>query len=178
MCAYLSHAHYWPATQACALTGNRICDPLVHRPALNPLSHTSQGSLLAFKIFSLPLKLQHDVLKYVFIFLYPAGSCSTLLIWEFESSFNPFQYSFSIIPSIFLFENLIRYMLQFLSLPFISHNWSSTLIKKICQCCVLGEHFINIFHSLVLLSSCPIYSLIVCHMCFSFNDCIFNFQDF
>ena len=31
----------WPATQACALIGNRICDPLVHRPALNPLSHTS-----------------------------------------------------------------------------------------------------------------------------------------
>ena len=34
----------WPATQACALTGNRTSDPLVHVPALNPLSHTSQGS--------------------------------------------------------------------------------------------------------------------------------------
>ena len=33
----------WPATQACALTGNITHDPLVHRPALNPLSHTSQG---------------------------------------------------------------------------------------------------------------------------------------
>ena len=33
----------WPATQACALTGNRTGDPLVHRPVLNPLSHTSQG---------------------------------------------------------------------------------------------------------------------------------------
>ena len=33
----------WPATQACALTGNRTSDPLVHRPALNPLSHTSRG---------------------------------------------------------------------------------------------------------------------------------------
>ena len=33
----------WPATQACALTGNRTRDPLVHRLALNPLSHTSQG---------------------------------------------------------------------------------------------------------------------------------------
>ena len=30
------------ATQARALTGNRTGDPLVHRPALNPLSHTSQ----------------------------------------------------------------------------------------------------------------------------------------
>ena len=31
------------ATQAGALTGNQISDPLVHRPVLNPLSHTSQG---------------------------------------------------------------------------------------------------------------------------------------
>ena len=34
----------WPATQACALTGNRTSNTLVCRPALNPLSHTSQGS--------------------------------------------------------------------------------------------------------------------------------------
>ena len=35
----------WPATQACVLTGNQSGDPLVCRPALNPLSHTSQGSV-------------------------------------------------------------------------------------------------------------------------------------
>ena len=35
----------WPATQACALTGNQTRDPLVHRPSLNPLSYTSQGCL-------------------------------------------------------------------------------------------------------------------------------------
>ena len=33
----------WPATQACALTGNLTGNPLVCRPVLNPLSHTSQG---------------------------------------------------------------------------------------------------------------------------------------
>ena len=33
----------WPATQACALTRNQTCDPLVHRLAFNPPSHTSQG---------------------------------------------------------------------------------------------------------------------------------------
>ena len=33
----------WPTTQACALTGNQTGDPLVRRPTLNPLSHTSQG---------------------------------------------------------------------------------------------------------------------------------------
>ena len=38
----------WPATQARALTGNQISDPLVHRPALNPLSHTSQGRCFCF----------------------------------------------------------------------------------------------------------------------------------
>ena len=32
----------WPATQAFTLTGNRTQDPLVHRPALNPLGHTNQ----------------------------------------------------------------------------------------------------------------------------------------
>ena len=34
----------WPTTQAFALTRNRTGNPLVHRLALNPLSHTSQGS--------------------------------------------------------------------------------------------------------------------------------------
>ena len=34
----------WPVTQACALTGNRTHASLVHSLALNPLSHTSQGS--------------------------------------------------------------------------------------------------------------------------------------
>ena len=33
----------WPATQACALTGNRTGDPLVCRLAFSPLIHTSQG---------------------------------------------------------------------------------------------------------------------------------------
>ena len=34
----------WPATQAHALTCNRTSNPLVRRAALNPLSHTSQGT--------------------------------------------------------------------------------------------------------------------------------------
>ena len=45
----------WPTTQACTLTGNRTSDPLVHRSALNPLSHTSQGKLQTFLLtFTLP----------------------------------------------------------------------------------------------------------------------------
>ena len=39
----------WPATQACALTGNQTCDPLLHSLVLSPLSHTSQGRNKLFK---------------------------------------------------------------------------------------------------------------------------------
>ena len=49
-CVVASHALLlgtWPATQACALTGNQTSNPLVQRPVLNPLSYTSQG-LTAF----------------------------------------------------------------------------------------------------------------------------------
>ena len=35
----------WPSTLACALTGNQTSDPLARRPALNPLSHSSQGRM-------------------------------------------------------------------------------------------------------------------------------------
>ena len=51
----------WPATQACALTGNRTNDPLVCRPALNPLSHMSQGYFtslnLSFPICEMVIKI-------------------------------------------------------------------------------------------------------------------------
>ena len=40
-----------PTTQAHALTGNRTGNPLIHRPALNPLSHASQGEIHFFIIF-------------------------------------------------------------------------------------------------------------------------------
>ena len=49
----------WLATQACALTGNPTGSPLVDRPALNPLSYTSQGSwyfLSMLNISSFPWK--------------------------------------------------------------------------------------------------------------------------
>ena len=45
----------WPATQACALTGNQTGNSLVHRPALNPLRHTSQGQIENFKSYPLTI---------------------------------------------------------------------------------------------------------------------------
>ena len=49
----------WPATQACVLTGNRTGDPLVRRPALNPLSYSSQGkfTFISIPILSTPLNI-------------------------------------------------------------------------------------------------------------------------
>ena len=38
----------WPTTQACAPTGNRTSNPLVRRPVLNPLSHSSQGEIFFY----------------------------------------------------------------------------------------------------------------------------------
>ena len=39
----------WPATQACALTGNQTGNPLVCSLALYPLSCTSQGLFIGFR---------------------------------------------------------------------------------------------------------------------------------
>ena len=41
----------WPAAQACALTGNRTSNPLVRRPAFNPLSYTNRGCLFIYLFF-------------------------------------------------------------------------------------------------------------------------------
>ena len=53
----------WPATQACALTGNRTSDPLVCRPMLIPLSYTSQGSSLIINQTYPPTKKNHVFMK-------------------------------------------------------------------------------------------------------------------
>ena len=72
MCGYLLCAPCWggtwPTTQACALAGNETCDCLVRRPALNPLSHNSEGhNLFSMKNVSVHIvtMLQHlkSVLK-------------------------------------------------------------------------------------------------------------------
>ena len=50
----------WPATQACTLTGNRTGDLSVHRLALNPLRHTSQGWTVSIENF-LKADLLHQI---------------------------------------------------------------------------------------------------------------------
>ena len=47
MCGCLLRVPHW----ACALTGNWTCNHLIHRPVLNPLSHTSQGCLCFYEYY-------------------------------------------------------------------------------------------------------------------------------
>ena len=45
----------------CALTGNQTGNLSVHRPALNPLSHTSQGRMIIFFKKSKIISVREDV---------------------------------------------------------------------------------------------------------------------
>ena len=66
MCRYLSRAPYWgPGPQP----RNRTNDPVVLRPALNPLSHTSQGRSLLTNSKLLPLRGKPNYLKFSYISL-------------------------------------------------------------------------------------------------------------
>ena len=58
----------WPATQACAPTGNQTGNPLVCRPTLNPLSYTSQGIFLISVMF--PVWKQRTLLSIPFSSIY------------------------------------------------------------------------------------------------------------
>ena len=52
---WFPHVHLlletWPATQICALTGDRTSNTLISRLVLSPLSHISQGKVCCFKIY-------------------------------------------------------------------------------------------------------------------------------
>ena len=62
----------WPTTQACALSGNQTSDLLFCRLALNPLSHTNQGSYTTLNILLSILYLPIILLfkKYFFKFIF------------------------------------------------------------------------------------------------------------
>ena len=70
MCGCLSCAPYlgtWPATQACAVTGNRTHSLLLFGMMLNHVSHASQGSSE--------------------LSLYGVPTIQTLNLWDWSSSF-------------------------------------------------------------------------------------------
>ena len=109
----------WPATQACALTGNGTGDPLGRRPALDPLSHASQGNV--FSRFWRPGVQDQGVGRFGFIvrpllgllmaaFSLPSRACSCLLV-------NPKFPSFYF---IFIFQILY---ISFIDFYFLNLNF-------------------------------------------------------
>ena len=81
----LSPLGTWPATQACALTRNLTGDLPVHRPALNPLSCTSQG---CFSVF-----LQWNTCVIICIVLNSRSRTSSItLVFEIALEFYNFAY--------------------------------------------------------------------------------------
>ena len=72
----------WPTTQACTLIGNQTRDPLVCRPTLSPLSHTSQDFYLCVCVCVCWLLIS----TFIFLFIPSFGStksifyCSTFKI--------------------------------------------------------------------------------------------------
>ena len=101
----------WPATQACAPTGNQTGDPLVHRLTLNPLRHTSQGTItnltlpaevyeeyqshhsldrkgyILFKIFTQVLVLENHTVHLICMCDHLGGSTFSHTVGRFISSF-------------------------------------------------------------------------------------------
>ena len=64
----LRHMGTWPATQACALTGNRTCNISVHRPVLSSLSYTNQGSFMFRGFYTMYYKCYHFIINFSFFF--------------------------------------------------------------------------------------------------------------
>ena len=72
----------WPTTQACDLTGNQTSDPLVCRLALNPLSHTNQGSLWELSRSTFLATFINGIQYY----------CIPMTYWFYNWMFMPFDF--------------------------------------------------------------------------------------
>ena len=85
----------WPATQACALSGNCTVNPLVCRPVLNPLNHISQDYTTLFKRRKFPIWVfSHDILSFdlwYYKMVMVSKDTITLRIWSLNSkNHSPF----------------------------------------------------------------------------------------
>ena len=88
----------WPTTQACAPTGNGTSDPLVHRPALNPLSHTGQGRLSLFEVYNVYIKLltlKYELLEKISFRV--ISMCLAIIIFPHEALLSKGSLKMSII---------------------------------------------------------------------------------
>ena len=130
MCGCLSHCPYWrawPATQACVLTGNWTSDPLVHRLALSPLIHTSQGivtrtfeiSLSNFQIYNTILLIivtMLDIISPWLTYFVTGSLCLWITFTYFAHSLSPTSDNHQSV----LFINEFGFLFLFLKIPHIS----------------------------------------------------------
>ena len=89
----------WPATQACALTGNQTSNPSVHRLVLNPLSHTSQGKTKLY------IKFNVNIPRYS-LFTHSKMLLSVFKYWDDISAIESAILTFPISWNVGITENL------------------------------------------------------------------------
>ena len=144
----------WPTTQACSLTGNQTCNSLIHRPVLNPLSHTSQGTIRVY------MYIYYFILFYFILFLWllyysctnfplllsPVPSTPPLpqsILNLFSLSMGCLYLSFN--QTIPLLSSIIPLHLHLWSLPVCScfhasvYIWLISLFCSLCSCYKLGH---------------------------------------
>ena len=78
----------WPVTQACSLTGNQTSDPLVHRPLLNPLSHTSQGGKIFVNSRDEHVEVYCNILYLCMFHIFPKNKNIEFIPGELNKNFR------------------------------------------------------------------------------------------
>ena len=149
MCGCLSHVPLlgtWPATQTCALTGNWTHNPLVCRPALNPLSYTSQGHFFFFLRLSF-LGASQIFESVVSCFFFPnLGHLQTKYLF-FEYFFRPTFFPLSFWHEYFIFYYNPRGL------------WGFAFFSLFSFCCF--DWVISIFYHSVNLFFCIFHLTVV-----------------
>ena len=119
----------WPTTQACAQTGTLKGNLSVPMPALNPLSHTSQGNIYF---------LQDDFYKIAAFHYHTLMLSDNQSIFKFPEHLKTFFFSHLVLIRILVRLTHCNWLLSLtsfspigtLSTPFASVSWQFYLLKK------------------------------------------------
>ena len=142
MCGCLSHTPLlgpWSTTQACALMGNPPSNPLVHRPTLNPLSYTSQGSTTSLNCYSPSVDIWCLLLSLYLCVFIPAisqplgGQKHKLVVVLHQYSTSQHALNQDVLPPI---------LFIYLFIPlFLSHFPHICCCCCCCCCCLFAAQF-------------------------------------